>query len=186
MSSTVRSFLIFLKRISVDPLAGDLVIASEKALFCLPEVKRGLCTLFLSRSFKDSTHCSLADASQGALNRLVRNIGRQRASEIALLGLPITPTHALHLGLINKIVPHDELLPATLEWAAEICKGSPDALRLTKMAFNASLHVADLEESVDWVNDSRESVELSSGDNVKEGMLAFVERREPRWGNSKL
>lgn len=54
------------------------------------------------------------------------------------------------------------------------------------MAFNASLHVADLEESVDWVNDSRESVELSSGDNVKEGMLAFVERREPRWGNSKL
>lgn len=158
------------------------------------------------------------DASQGALNRLVRSVGRQQASEIALLGQNISPARAMEMGFVNKVVPHDQLLPAAFEWAAEICRGSPDAVRLTKMAFNTSLSgqsfvlsrfrvlcirvavsvsalclilptsspVADLEESVSKINDSPQSVALSDGDNVKEGMASFLERREPRWFSSKL
>ncbi|KAL8277747.1 hypothetical protein RQP46_009869 [Phenoliferia psychrophenolica] len=146
----------------------DLVVASETAMMGLPEVKRGLY------------------ASQGALNRLIRNIGRQRASEIALLGIPFTAQYGMHLGVVNKVVPHDQVLSAALEWAAEICSNSPDGVKLTKMAFNASMEVADLEESVTRVNDSPESVGLSNGENVKEGMQAFVERRPTKWVNSKL
>ncbi|KAM0754678.1 ClpP/crotonase [Meredithblackwellia eburnea MCA 4105] len=146
----------------------DLVIAAEDALLGLPEVKRGVF------------------ASQGALNRLIRNIGRQRASELALLGLPVTAAHAYHLGVVNRVVPKDQVLPTALNWAAEICKNSPDSVKLTKMAFNTSMQIADLEESVTAVNDSKESQGLSVGDNVKEGMTAFVERREPRWTSSKL
>ena len=48
------------------------------------------------------------------------------------------------------------------------------------------LSVADLEESVSKINDSPQSVALSIGDNVKEGMKSFIERREPRWYSSKL
>ena len=138
------------------------------------------------------------------MNRLIRNIGlsstslspsrahrdplsgRQRASEIALLGRLFTAKYGIHLGVVNKVVPHDQVLPAALEWAAEICKNSPDGIKLTKMSFNASMEVADLEESVTRVNNSPESVGLSNGDNVKEGMTAFVERRETKWVNSKL
>lgn len=112
--------------------------------------------------------------------------GRQRASEIAILGRLFDAQHAYHLGVVNKVVPHDQVLSTALEWAGEICSSSPDGVRLTKMAFNASMEVADLEESVTRVNDSAESVALSSGENVKEGMVAFVERRAPRWISSKL
>ncbi|EGF98115.1 uncharacterized protein MELLADRAFT_28473, partial [Melampsora larici-populina 98AG31] len=94
----------------------DLVVATEKSTFGLPEVSKGVI------------------ASQGGIPRLLYQSGRVLASELLLLGKPISASEALdRFRIINRVVPtSDALLPTALELAKQIISNSPSAVQLTK------------------------------------------------------
>ena len=83
-------------------LACDLIIASDKATFALPEPKVGLAAL------------------AGGLNRLPRVIGSKRALGMILTGRHVSAEEGFQLGFVNEVVPHDQLMARTLEWAQMI------------------------------------------------------------------
>ena len=147
---------------------ADIVIASTKAEFGLPEVKRGVF------------------AKMGALGRIVRFIGLQRASELALIGDSITPQKALEWGLVNRVVEHDALLDTALEMAAKICANSPDSVIVSRLGLLMGLEHGSLERGTQLLNEGAAVAGLESGENIEEGLLAFKEKRATRWRNSKL
>jgi len=87
--------------------AVHLAIASEKALFAKPEINIGIPPTF------------------GGTQRLPRLVGRKRALELLLTGDHFSPDKACEMGLVNKVVPHDDLLPAAFELAGRILRHSP-------------------------------------------------------------
>ena len=87
--------------------AVHLAIASERARFAKPEINLGMPPTF------------------GGTQRLPRLAGRKRALELLLTGDPFSPQRALEIGLVNRVVPHDVLLPAARELAARIVRHSP-------------------------------------------------------------
>jgi enoyl-CoA hydratase/carnithine racemase len=103
-------------------LACDLVVASETAKFGYPEVKRGIVGAVVTPN-------------------LIRQIGRKAAFELLALGEPIGADRALALGMINRVVPDDQLADATLAIATTIAGMSRDAMAATKRLFH---RVADL------------------------------------------
>jgi enoyl-CoA hydratase/carnithine racemase len=90
--------------------AVHLAIASDKALFAKPEINLGMPPTF------------------GGTQRLPRLAGRKRALELLLTGDPFSPSRALEIGLVNRVVPHDELLSAARELAGRIMRHSPLAI----------------------------------------------------------
>ncbi|EPT03451.1 hypothetical protein FOMPIDRAFT_1142360 [Fomitopsis schrenkii] len=144
----------------------DLVIASDDAVFALPEVKRGVV------------------AVAGGMPRLARIAGHQLASEMLLLGKIIKASDAAtRFGFVNKVVPRAELLPTALAWAAEITSNSPDSVQSTKRALLLTNQFAHVEDVVAAHVRSKESKRHFAGKNIKEGLMAFSERRKPLWGN---
>ncbi|KAI7160476.1 ClpP/crotonase [Hortaea werneckii] len=97
----------------------DLVVASRKATFALPEVKRGVV------------------AFAGALPRIVRTIGRQRAMEMALTGRTVPADEAYQWGLVNKVVGdgEGEVVAAAVDYAKMIAENSPDAVIIATTSF---------------------------------------------------
>jgi enoyl-CoA hydratase/carnithine racemase len=84
-------------------LACDIVVATQKSIFGLPEVKRGVI------------------AAMGGLARVVRIIGYQRACEMALTGRHLSAEEAKHFGFVNEVVPNDQdIVAAGLKWAKQI------------------------------------------------------------------
>jgi enoyl-CoA hydratase/carnithine racemase len=145
----------------------DLVIAAEDAYFTLPEVKRGLSPI------------------GGALPRLIRIVGLQRASEIALTGRNITTEEALSWGLVNRVVPKEQVVNEAVRYAEMIAKNSPDAIICTRAGLRQSWEEARVEDAVRWTLD-HEFAQLQQGENILEGLKAFSEKREPQWKGSKL
>ena len=145
----------------------DIVIASEKASFGLPEVQRGIA------------------AVAGALPRLVRLIGKQRAAEIALSGLPFPASQLERWGLVNRVVEHDQLLASAVETAKAIARNSPDSLRVTLEGLHYGWEMASVEEASSALVDEWYP-KLIAGENFHEGVKAFVEKRQPRWRASNL
>lgn len=145
----------------------DLVIASEEAYFALPEVKRGLSPI------------------GGALPRLMRIIGLQRSSEMALTGRNITAQEALTWGFVNKVVPKQDVVEEAVRYAEMIAKNSPDAIICTRSGLRQSWEEAKVEDAVRWTLE-HEFADLQDGENILEGLKAFSERREPKWKGSKL
>ncbi|NKB97970.1 MAG: enoyl-CoA hydratase [Pseudomonadales bacterium] len=142
-------------------LACDIIIASEKALFALPEPKVGLAAL------------------AGGLNRLPRQIGSKRALGMILTGRHVPAAEGQDLGFVNAVVPHDELMDAALNWANQIKACSPLSIRASKEVVYKSLDMASLEESMTAKYDSVQAM-VKSEDFV-EGPLAFSEKRAPNW-----
>ncbi len=142
-------------------LACDLIIASEKALFALPEPKVGLAAL------------------AGGLNRLPRQIGPKRALGMILTGRHVPAEEGLQLGFVNEVVPHDELMAAAARWAEQICACAPLSIRASKDVVYRSLDSASLEESMEAQYDSVRAM-VKSEDFV-EGPRAFAEKRPPEW-----
>lgn len=142
-------------------LACDLIIASEKALFALPEPKVGLAAL------------------AGGLNRLPRQIGPKRALGMILTGRHVGPDEGKELGFVNEVVPHDELMAAAERWAAQICACAPLSIRASKDVVYRSLSTASLEESMKVQYDSVKAM-VNSEDFI-EGPKAFAEKRAPNW-----
>lgn len=142
-------------------LACDLIIASDKAVFALPEPKVGLAAL------------------AGGLNRLPRQIGPKRALGMILTGRHVPAEEGRELGFVNEVVPHDELMAAAERWAGEICACAPLSIRASKDVVYRSLDTASLEESMKTQYDSVKAM-VSSEDFV-EGPKAFAEKRAPNW-----
>ncbi len=142
-------------------LACDLIIASEKALFALPEPKVGLAAL------------------AGGLNRLPRQIGSKRALGMILTGRHVSAQEGYELGFVNEVVPHDELPEAAQRWARSICECAPLSIRASKDVVYRSLDYASLQESMQGRYDSVKAM-VESEDFV-EGPKAFAEKRPPNW-----
>ncbi|KAK5076985.1 hypothetical protein LTR64_005536 [Lithohypha guttulata] len=159
----------------------DLVVASKSAKFCLPEVKRGVV------------------AAAGALPRLCRQIGRVRAMEVALTGRIISADEAREWGIINAVVEDhaDPLAEGTeqivqrpvvqkaLALAREISANSPDSVIVSKAGVDAGWEDASVENAT-RVQALLYGERLAVGENIHEGVLAFVEKRNPKWKDSKL
>jgi enoyl-CoA hydratase len=141
-------------------LSCDLVVAADHAKFGIPEVARGLV------------------AGAGGLIRLPRRIPRAVALELALTGQPISAQRAFEIGLVNRVVPGDQVLAEALALAEQIAKNAPLAVRRSKQVM---LRSAELSESEAWsVNDDVFS-EIGRSADAMEGAIAFAEKREPNW-----
>jgi enoyl-CoA hydratase/carnithine racemase len=139
-------------------LACDVIVASSAAKFGLPEVKRGLFA-----------------AGGGIL--LGTRIPLAIALELTLTGDTIDAKRAYALGLVNNIVPPDEVVPAALAFAARIAANGPLAVAATKELVRLS--VRDFERARQRRDELVKSV--FGSDDAKEGARAFVEKRAPVW-----
>ena len=142
-------------------LACDLIIASDKAVFALPEPKVGLAAL------------------AGGMNRLPREIGPKRALGMMLTGRHVPAEEGYQLGFVTEVVPHDNLMERTREWADMITACAPLSIRASKDVAYKSLSTASLQESMEYQYDSIEA--MTNGEDFIEGPLAFSEKRPPNW-----
>ena len=117
-------------------LACDLIIASDKAVFALPEPKVGLAAL------------------AGGMNRLPREIGPKRALGMMLTGRHVPAEEGYQLGFVTEVVPHDNLMERTREWADMITACAPLSIRASKDVAYKSLSMASLQESMEYQYDS--------------------------------
>lgn len=148
----------------------DLVVASSKAIFCLPEVKRGIV------------------AVAGALPRLTRTLGLQRTMELALTGKTVDAQTLHNWGLVSQVVDPEQghdAVGAALKLASEICANSPDAVIVGRHGIRMSWENGSVEEAVTALADNWYP-RLVSSPNFAEGILAFTEKRPPKWVPSKL
>ncbi len=106
---------------------------------------------------------------------LARQVGQKRAREIFFLGRSYSAQEAYDMGMVNEVVPHDELEDTAYQWAQEILEKSPTAIRMIKFAFNL-------------VDDGMVGQQVFSGeatrlaymtDEAEEGRNAFLEKRKP-------
>lgn len=141
-------------------LACDLLVASERSSFGLPEVSRGII------------------AAAGGAYRLPRVLPRQLANEMLLTGQP-QPAERLHaLGWINRLVPDAEVLDAALALARSVAGSAPLAVAETLAVAKQSPDLTDAELR----QLSMQAVgRVLRSDDAKEGPRAFFERRAPRW-----
>ena len=142
-------------------LACDLIIASEAAVFALPEPKVGLAAL------------------AGGLNRLPRQIGAKRALGMILTGRHVTAREGRELGFVNTVVAHEDLMSEARDWARQICECAPLSIRASKEVVYRSLDTASLEESMRTNYDSVATMRHS--EDFIEGPKAFAEKRRPNW-----
>lgn len=147
-------------------LNADLIIASAGAKFGLPEVTRGVVAI------------------AGALPRLTRIVGRQRATEMALLGRMYTAAQLYDWGVINRVVDGDVVNEA-VRWAAEVAGNSPDAVIVSREGLLGGWEAEDPREST-WRVDQGIYKKMDGGENMMEGVLSFVEKRKAVWKDSKL
>ena len=109
---------------------------------------------------------------------LPRLIGPMKTKELMFFADDIPADYALELGLCNKVVPGEELIPSVMEWAVRLATGPTKAHMFTKWLVNRSLDVdrRTITEEESW------AVELNNGTlDAQEGVNSFRERREPNW-----
>jgi enoyl-CoA hydratase len=141
-------------------LLADLRVASERARFGELFVLRGLC-------------CDVA-----GLARLAALVGREKAAELLFTGDVIDAAEALRIGLVSRVVPHAELLPAALALAERIAANPPLAVARLKAGLREALD-PDWQALGAWV--SRSLGELFRTEDHREGVKAFLEKRAPRY-----
>jgi len=116
------------------------------------------------------------DAGFGA-SFLARHVGQKKAREIWFLCEQYTAAEALEMGLVNKVVPFDQLEDTTVEWCKKIMQHSPIALRMIKVGLNAELDgQAGIQELA-----GNATMLYYMTDEAQEGKNAFLEKRDPDW-----
>ena len=137
-------------------MACDIILAAETATFGQPEINLGIIP------------------GAGGTQRLPRRIGRYQATELILTGGRISAAEAYRLGLVNRVLPEQELLPAAVDLAERIARQPRVAVRAAKQALRAS---EELPLSSGLEAERRFFYGLFSTADQREGMLAFVEKR---------
>jgi 2-(1,2-epoxy-1,2-dihydrophenyl)acetyl-CoA isomerase len=141
-------------------LACDLIVASENAYFAEIFIRRGI----------------LIDA--GGAYLLPRRIGLQRAKELVIFGDNLPAREAMEIGLVNRVVPPEELASAVAHYAQRLAVAPTTAIGLAKQLLNRSLD-SDRETAL---REEAFAAEINSGTHdMKEGLAAFAERRPPRF-----
>ncbi|MPM18432.1 Short-chain-enoyl-CoA hydratase [bioreactor metagenome] len=143
-------------------MSCDLRIASEKAVFGQPEVKLGLIPCF------------------GGTQRLPRLVGTGRAKELIYTGRQVSAGEALEMGLVNRVVPAEELLGAAKDMMGQILAMSPVAVRYAKVAINRGLQ-ADLHTGLELEKDI--CAVVFGSEDKQAGVDAFLEKRTPVFPN---
>jgi enoyl-CoA hydratase len=136
----------------------DVVVASDQARFGLPEVKRGL--FAAGGGVFISTRIPLAVAL-----------------ELTLTGDSIDATRAASLGLINQVVPPEEVLEAAIALAERIAANGPMAVEATKKL----VRLANTNAEKAWELHAELQPEVFASEDAKEGATAFIEKRDPVW-----
>jgi len=146
---------------------ADIVIAERHAVFGLPEVKIGVVAL------------------AGALTRLVRTVGKQRAMEMALTGRTVAAEEAREWGLVNKVVGKGESVKEAIKMAQAIAETSPDSMIVTREGIKMGWEGIGAEEGTRLLAENWYA-RMDKGDNMREGVASFVEKRKPNYVPSKL
>jgi enoyl-CoA hydratase/carnithine racemase len=141
-------------------LACDLVVAARSASFGLPEVKRGLVP------------------TCGGLFRAPRALPLNVAKEMLLTGERLSPERAYSLGLVNVLTEPGEALVGALDLAARICAVGPVGARASLRALQRTVAERD---DLGWEATVAATAAIVASDDIREGMAAFFEKREPRW-----
>ena len=141
-------------------MAGDIIVASENAKFGQPEVNLGLIPGY------------------GGTARTTRRVGKGMAMYLCLTGEIIDAREALRIGLVQRVVPPDELLNEAKRIATTIASKAPLAVAACKRAINNGAHLS--------IDDALELEALEFGtlvdtEDIKEGTGAFLEKRKPVW-----
>lgn len=136
--------------------AVHLAVASESASFAKPEIKLGMPPTF------------------GGTQRLPRLAGRKRSLELLLTGDSFSPAHALRIGLVNAVVPHDQLLPAAHDLAQRIIRHAPLAVTSVITAVTRGINLS-IAEGLEVECEQFARVALTR--DLGEGLGAWVERR---------
>lgn len=141
-------------------LMADIRIASDRARFGELFVRRGLCS------------------DVAGLARLAGAVGRERAAELLFTGRVVDAAEAGRIGLVSRVVPHDQLLPVALELAGEVAANPPLAVQALKRGLRHALD-PDWAGLGAWVSSTL--AELFQTEDHREGVAAFLEKREPRY-----
>lgn len=139
-------------------IMADIRVASEKARFGELFVLRGLVT----------------DAP--GIGRLCQLVGREKTAELLFTGDIIPAAEALRIGLVSRVVPHDELMPTALALAHKIAANPPLAVSRIKAGLRETLD-PDWHELGRWV--SKNLAELFKTEDHREGVKSFLEKRAP-------
>ena len=141
-------------------MSCDMIVASETAKFGQPEINIGVIP------------------GAGGTQRLTKAVGKAIAMEMVLNNRTLSAEEAYHFGLVNRVVPAEVYLDQALKLANELAVRSPLAIRIGKEMVNHGF------ESflADGIADERRSFYyLFSSEDQKEGMRAFIEKRDPEW-----
>lgn len=139
--------------------ASDLAIAADNVKMGLTAINVGL-------------NCV------GPVIPVARCVGQKKALELLLYGELIKAEQALALGLINRVVPRDDLDTAALAWARDLAKKSPLAVKIAKSAFYAS---RDMPYEAQFAYMNEAFARLCDTSDAKEGVAAFFEKRPAVW-----
>lgn len=140
--------------------AVHLAIAGDRASFAKPEINLGMPPTF------------------GGTQRLPRLAGRKRALELLLTGDPFSPARALEIGLVNKVVPHGDLLPAARDLACRIMRHSPLAAAsvITAVTRGSNMSIGEGLQV-----ESEQFAAVVPTRDLTEGLTAWRERRSPTY-----
>jgi enoyl-CoA hydratase len=141
-------------------MACDMIVAADDAVFGQPEIKIGIMP------------------GAGGTQRLTRALGKAKAMEMILTGRNLSASEAEARGLVSRVVAREETLAAAMALAAEIAAMPPLAVRGAKEAVNRAYELS-LEAGLEF--ERRNFFMLFASDDQKEGMRAFMEKRQPKW-----
>jgi enoyl-CoA hydratase len=139
-------------------LGCDIIVAAEHAIFGLPEVKRGL-------------------VGVGATTRASLRLPPAVTLELALTGAPIDAQRALHHGLVNRVVPKEQVLPTAIELAEQIAANAPLAVLVAKEIALDARGLLD-PDIAKW---RERAAPVFASNDAKEGARAFAEKRPPNF-----
>ena len=138
-------------------MCSDMAVVSDRATFRVPELYRGIADTYYSQM-------------------LARMIGPVRTRDLMFTGRVLSAQEALDWGMVARVVPHEELAVASREVLAQVCRSAPRARAVVKSSLDNYLGLFD-----------RIGMKSSySGEEAREGFIAFKERRSPGWVHPDL
>lgn len=144
-------------------LSCDLIVAAGSAAFALPEARVGVV------------------ATAGGLLRLPRQLPMKVAMALIVAGQRLSAQRAYEFGLVNEVVPQEEVLNTSLEWAKEIAQASPAAVRAAMQIVDQGLSEPAIEQLYVRQKSLSAVKELYASPDFAEGPRAFSEKRRPVW-----